>query len=95
MSRKKVSVLSELPRLPDWKDKFPRGVTRWLRINQLPFSRSFSYKLISDDLLFSVEFKIPGSNRSIRLVDAESLDRYLLKLGQQQKQAKSKPGAVR
>jgi hypothetical protein len=31
-----------------------------------------------------VSLKLPGSRRNIRLVDANSLDRYLLKLGREQ-----------
>jgi hypothetical protein len=33
-----------------------------------------------------VSLKIPGSKRSVRLIDVESLDRYLLKLGREQKE---------
>src|SRR5215469_394704 len=66
------------------------GKTRWLRVNDLPFSRGHVYRLISEDLLFSVELKLPGSSRSVRLIDAESLDKYLLKLGHAQQQAAAK-----
>jgi hypothetical protein len=91
MPNKKIAALEQLPPLPDWQGKFPRGKTRWLRVNELPFSRGHVYHLIAQDLLFSVEFRLPGSRRSIRLIDAESLDAYLLKLGQQQRKAKQKP----
>jgi hypothetical protein len=67
--------------------KFPRGKTRWLRVNELPFSRGYTYRLITDGVLFSVELKLPGSKRSVRLIDANSLDRYLLKLGRKQRKA--------
>ena len=66
--------------------KFPRGRTRWIRVSDCPFSRGFTYKLITDGVLFSVSLKIPGSKRSVRLIDVESLDRYLLKLGREQKE---------
>jgi hypothetical protein len=65
--------------------KFPRGKTRWIRVSECPFSRGFVYKLITDGILFSVALKLPGSKRNIRLVDANSLDKYLLKLGREQK----------
>jgi len=65
------------------------GKTRWLRVNDLPFSRGHVYHLIAQDLLFSVEVRLPGSGRSVRLIDAESLDKYLLKLGRKQQEAKN------
>jgi hypothetical protein len=55
-----------------------------LRVNELPFSRGYVYKLIGENVLFSVELKAPGSKRTVRLVDGHSLDRYLLKLGRAQ-----------
>jgi hypothetical protein len=69
------------------RTKFRRGRSRWLRVNELPFSRGYTYRLIDDGLLFSVQLKLPGSKRSVRLIDAESLDRYLLKLGREQQEA--------
>jgi hypothetical protein len=66
--------------------KFRRGKTRWLRVNEMPFSRGYTYQLINEEILFSVELKLPGSKRSVRLIDADSLDRYLLKLGRQQQE---------
>jgi hypothetical protein len=65
---------------------FSRGKTRWLRPDEMPFSRGYTYKLIDDGVLFSVELKLPGSGRSVRLIDANSLDRYLLKLGREQRE---------
>jgi hypothetical protein len=90
------ALLAELAPLPEWADKFPRGKggSRWLRITELPFSRGYAYNLISQGFLFSVEFRIPGSKRSIRLVDAESLDKYLLSLGRKQQMAKTKAAEV-
>jgi hypothetical protein len=46
------------------------------------------YRLILEGILFSVEMRIPGSSRSVRLVDGESLDHYLLKLGREQQELK-------
>ena len=74
-----------------FKPKLLRGgKTRWLRITDLPFSRGHVYRLLSEDLLFSVEVRLPGSGRAVRLIDAESLDKYLLRLGRQQREAKAK-----
>jgi hypothetical protein len=73
---------------PNFPTKLPRGRTRWLRVSEVPFSRGYTYRLITDDILFSVELKLPGSKRSVRLIDADSLDKYLLKLGRKQREAK-------
>jgi hypothetical protein len=53
----------------------------------MPFSRGYTYQLIDEGVLFSVELKLPGSKRSVRLIDADSLDRYLLKLGREQRES--------
>ena len=60
------------------------GKTRWLRPRDLPFSRGHTYRLMAEGFLFSVEVRIPGSKRSCRLIDAQSLDNYLLRLGREQ-----------
>jgi hypothetical protein len=65
------------------------GKSRWLRVNDCPFSRGHVYRLILEDILFSVELRLPGSRRSVRLIDAESLDRYLLRLGRDQAKKKA------
>jgi hypothetical protein len=59
--------------------------TRWLRPKDLPFSRTHTYRLIAEGFLFSVEVRIPGSKRCVRLIDGDSLDRFLLRLGREQK----------
>jgi hypothetical protein len=69
--------------------KFRRGKTRWLRPSDCPFSRGFTYKLIAEGVLFSVELKLPGSGRSVRLIDADSLDQFLIKLGRKQQEGTS------
>jgi hypothetical protein len=71
--------------------KFPRGKTRWLRVNDMPFSRGLTYHLITDGILFSVALKLPGSKRTVRLIDANSLDRYLLRLGREQQKGTDAP----
>jgi hypothetical protein len=67
--------------------KLARGKTRWARVSEMPFSRGFTYQLIDEGVLFSVELKLPGSKRSVRLIDCDSLDRYLIKLGREQGEA--------
>ena len=54
-----------------------KGRARWLTVPEVPFSRSFTYHLINDGILHSVELKRPGRRKGIRLVDADSLDKYL------------------
>jgi hypothetical protein len=61
---------------------------RWGRMGKLPFSRVHAYRLIEAGILSSVLLKLPGSKKSIRLVDLDSLDRYLEKLVIEQKEAK-------
>jgi hypothetical protein len=63
--------------------------SRWMRVSDLPFSRGHVYRLITEDILFSVELRLPGSKRPVRLIDGESLDRYLLKLGRAQAKKKA------
>ena len=65
------------------------GKSRWLRVKDLPFSRGHTYRLIFEGILQSVELKVPGSRRAVRLIDGLSLDRYLLELGREQRQKKT------
>lgn len=58
---------------------------RWGRVNQTPFSRGFTYELINSGAIVSVLLKPPNSKRGIRLIDMDSLDRYLEKLANEQK----------
>jgi hypothetical protein len=93
---KKEILKSALDSVPDFQGHYPTGPTRWLRVPQTPFSRGLTYHLISIGELFSVAYKVPGSSRIIRLIDGESLDRYLIKLGKQQAaEAKGKPRPAR
>ena len=49
----------------------------WLRMREVPFSPNTTYKLIENGYLVSAVVTLPGSKRGIRMVLAESLDRYL------------------
>jgi hypothetical protein len=62
--------------------------SRWLRPKDLPFSRAHVYRLIAEGFLFSVEVRIPGSKRCVRLIDGDSLDRFLTQLGREQQNKK-------
>jgi hypothetical protein len=53
------------------------GRPRWMRIEQLPFSRATAYQLINKGVVRSVLMTWPGSKRGTRLVDSDSLDEYL------------------
>ncbi len=53
-----------------------RNRTRWIRLNELPFSRVYAYRLIERGDLVSILLKEPGSKKGLRLIDSESLDRY-------------------
>jgi hypothetical protein len=69
--------------------------TRWLRVGDLPWSRGTTYRLISEDAFLSVILQLPGSGRKIRLVDAESLDAYFLRLAEtQRRERKTKRAAT-
>ena len=67
------------------QELLPGGKSRWLRPKDLPFSRGHTYRLIFEGILESVELRVPGSKRSIRLIDGLSLDRYLVNLGKVQR----------
>jgi hypothetical protein len=53
---------------------------RWVRGDQLPFSEHFARELHAAGLLVSACLRVPGSGRSVRLYDTESLDAYLEQL---------------
>jgi hypothetical protein len=57
-----------------------RGRGRWLSIDQCPFSRAYTYQLLKQGSVASVVVSLPGSRRSRRLVDGDSLDAYLERL---------------
>ena len=53
------------------------GRRRWLQVDEMPFSRAITYKLIAAGLISSVVVIWPGSRRGRRLIDGDSLDSYL------------------
>src|ERR1700724_1979996 len=53
------------------------GRRRWLQVDEMPFSRAITYKLIESGLISSVVVTWPGSRRGRRLIDGDSLDSYL------------------
>jgi hypothetical protein len=79
------------------QERNPSGAKRWLRIGELPCSRAFFYSCLSDNPeIISVTIRPPGSKKGIRLICANSLDRYLEKLAVQQAQERSAhPRAVK
>jgi hypothetical protein len=58
---------------------------RWQRVHQLPFSRAVVYQLINSGAVASVLLQLPNSKKGMRLIDMDSLDRYLESLATQQK----------
>lgn len=63
---------------------------KWLRMSELPFSRTLANDLIREGVLFSVEVGAPGSKRGVRLISADSLDDYLKNLGKKQQEERTK-----
>src|ERR1700689_4986434 len=61
-----------------------RGRRRWLQVDEMPFSRAITYKLIDARLISSVVVIWPGSRRGRRLIDGDSLDSFW-KVSQQNK----------
>ena len=53
------------------------GRRRWLQVDEMPFSRAITYKLIDAELISSLVVTWPGSRRGRRLIDGDSLDSYL------------------
>jgi hypothetical protein len=49
-----------------------RGRRRWLQVDEMPFSRAITYKLIDAGLISSVVVIWPGSRRGRRLIDGDS-----------------------
>ena len=76
-----------------FSEKSRGGRHRWLQVDEMPFSRAVTYKLIDSGLISSVVVSWPGSKRGRRLIDADSLDGYLEKLTA--KQAATRAGLER
>jgi len=70
------------------------GRRRWLQVDEMPFSRAITYKLIDAGLISSVVVTWPGSRRGRRLIDGDSLDSYLESLTAKQTLADVKPSEV-
>jgi hypothetical protein len=70
------------------------GRGRWLSVEQSPFSRAYTYRLINEGLVASVAVTLPGSRRSRRLIDGDSLDRFLETLMSEQQAAKQQDSNV-
>jgi hypothetical protein len=80
----------ELPTVTPHQKLLRGGKSRWLRVKDLPFSRGHTYRLLFEGILQSVELRVPGSKRSVRLIDGESLDKYLLNLSREQQPGRKK-----
>jgi hypothetical protein len=61
-----------------------------LQVDEMPFSRAITYKLIGAGLISSVVVTWPGSRRGRRLIDGDSLDSYLETLAAKQALADAK-----
>jgi hypothetical protein len=57
----------------------------WIRFRQAPFSENFTRKMIDAGVFVSALVCEPGSRRGIRLIQAESIDRYLRQLAEEQR----------
>ena len=53
------------------------GRRRWLQVDEMPFSRAVTYKLIEAELISSVVVTWPGSKRGRRLIDSVVWTRIL------------------
>src|ERR1700678_88168 len=53
------------------------GRRRWFRVKELPWSRALTYSMLRAGLLQSILLTYPGCVKGLRLIDDDSLDRYL------------------
>jgi hypothetical protein len=53
------------------------GRKRWLKVEEAPFSRTVTYELLEAGLITRVVIKSPGRTQGRRLIDGDSIDRYL------------------
>jgi hypothetical protein len=77
--------LTELARL---REQLSDGRPRWVSISSLPFSKPFVYDLLKTGLVESAVVSLPGSKRTRRLIDAQSLDRWIEQKMENQKNEK-------
>jgi hypothetical protein len=75
------------------RERAKTGRPRWISVEECPFSRAYVYDLINRGLIGSVAVSLPGSRRKRRLIDADSLDRFLENLMTEQKSAKAEVSA--
>jgi hypothetical protein len=75
------------------RERAKTGRPRWILVEECPFSRAYVYDLINRGLIGSVAVSFPGSRRKRRLIDADSLDRFLEGLMNEQKSAKAEVSA--
>src|ERR1700692_1611756 len=73
------------------QEKLERNRPRWLRMDELPFSKPTAYRLIDRGDIIAVMVHGRKDGKGIRLVDANSLDAYLERLAVEQKGSKWKP----
>jgi hypothetical protein len=52
------------------------GRRRWLRVNELPWSRAITYSMLRAGVLQSILLTYPGCVKGLRLIDGDSLDQY-------------------
>jgi len=69
------------------RERARSGRPRWISVEECPFSRAYVYDLINRGLIGSVAVCLPGSRRKRRLIDADSLDRFLERLMSEQQSA--------
>ena len=53
------------------------GRRRWFRVKELPWSRAVTYSMLRAGVLQSILLTYPGCVKGLRLIDGDSLDRYL------------------
>lgn len=75
------------------RERGKSGRGRWISVDESPFSRAFTYRLIKEGLVASVSISLPGSRRNRRLLDGDSLDALLERLMAEQMQ-KGKGGVA-
>jgi hypothetical protein len=63
----------------------------WIRFRQAPFSENFTRKMIDAGVFVSALVCEPGNRRGIRLIQAESIDRYLKSLAEEQSKKQIAP----
>src|SRR6201998_1293463 len=59
------------------KEVSTSGRRRLLPVNELPWSRALTYSMLRAGVLESILLTYPGCVKGLRLIDGDSLDRYL------------------